>query len=381
MRRKICVITGSRADYGILVPVLKKIKADKRCRLYIIATGMHLMNEFGYTLKEIAKDGFNIYRNIDISYRQDTGHAMAESVGKAVSAFSKNFRKLKPDIILLLGDRGEMLAAAIAANYLNIVVAHIHGGEVSGHVDGLLRHAITKLAHIHFPASLAAGERIRKLGEEKKRIFVVGAPALDRILKEALPSKEQLYLKYGLDKNKPFMLLVQHPVSFETAKAAEQIGITLSALKQFKIPTVLIYPNADAGAREMIKVIKNFKEPFFKSLKSVPHRDYLGLMKYASLLIGNSSSGIIEAPSFKLAVVNIGSRQDRRERTCNVIDVPYRKEAIILGIKKSLYNRQYQNKLKKCRNPYGGGQASKRIAKVLTLIKLDSKLLEKKITY
>ncbi|MBP7088040.1 MAG: UDP-N-acetylglucosamine 2-epimerase (hydrolyzing) [Candidatus Omnitrophica bacterium] len=379
--RKICVITGTRAEYGILVPVLRKIKADRKCKLYIIATGMHLMKEFGYTYKEIKKDGFSIYEKIGISYRQDTGQAMAKSVGKAIVYFSDSFRKLKPDIVLILGDRGEMLAAAIAANYINIAVAHIHGGEVSGHVDGILRHAITKLAHIHFPASQDAYKRIRKLGEEKRRIFVVGAPALDRILKESLPSKEQLYLKYGLVKNRPFILLVQHPVSFEAAKAAEQMSITLSALKQFKIPTILIYPNADSGAREMIKVIKNFKEPFLRSFKSVPHRDYLGLMKYASLLIGNSSSGIIESPSFKLAVLNIGLRQEGRQRACNVIDVPHQKEAIISGIKRALYSRQYLEKLKKCRNPYGDGNSSERIIKILKSIKIDQKLLQKQITY
>ena len=200
MKQKICVITGTRADYGILYPVMKAIKASKDLELYVVATGMHLMPEFGYTLKEIEKDGFQVYKKVDSSYKEDTGEAMADSLGKTLSAFAKTFNSLKPSIVLVLGDRGEMLAAAVAANYLNIPVAHIHGGEVSGHVDGLLRHAITKLSHIHFPATEGSKKRIIKLGEESWRIFVAGAPALDRILNEKLPTAIELAKKYDIIK-------------------------------------------------------------------------------------------------------------------------------------------------------------------------------------
>jgi len=182
MSRKICVITGTRADYGILFPVMKAIESAAGLSLQVIVTSMHLMKEFGHTFKEIEKDGFKISAKVDISYQEDTGLAMADSVGRAVSGLAKEFDRLDPDIVVVLGDRGEMMAAAIAANYLNIPVAHIHGGEVSGHIDGVLRHAITKLAHIHFPVTKNAGERIIKLGESPNRVFVTGAPALDRIL-------------------------------------------------------------------------------------------------------------------------------------------------------------------------------------------------------
>jgi len=172
MKRKVCVITGTRADYGILNPVMHAIRNSKNLSLYIIATCMHLMREFGFTIREIERDGFNIYEGVDISYKEDSGEAMAYSIGKATCAFSRSLARLKPDIVIVLGDRGEMLAVAIASNYLGIPVAHIHGGEQSGHVDGILRHAITKLAHIHFPATESAKKRIIRLGEDPKKIFI-----------------------------------------------------------------------------------------------------------------------------------------------------------------------------------------------------------------
>lgn len=382
MKRKICVITGTRADYGIFSPVMKSIKSSNNLKLYIVATCMHLMKEFGYTVKEIEKDGFNVYEKVNISYKEDTGQAMAFSVGKAVSMFSKVFARLRPDFVLVLGDRGEMLAAAISANYANIPVAHLHGGEVSGHIDGILRHAITKLSHIHFPATESAKERILKLGEEKYRIFRVGAPAIDRILNEQLPNKGELSRKYKINDDEPLALLVQHPVSTENNNSGKQIKASLEAIKKLSLQTILIYPNADAGGRKMLCIIRQYKiYSFIKIFKSIPHKDYLGLMKMADVLIGNSSSGITEAPSFHLPVVNIGSRQKGRERSFNIIDAPHNKNAIIKAIKKALYDKNFKEEVKQCKNPYGDGHASKRIVNVLAHIKLDKKLLQKQITY
>jgi UDP-N-acetylglucosamine 2-epimerase (non-hydrolysing)/GDP/UDP-N,N'-diacetylbacillosamine 2-epimerase (hydrolysing) len=382
MKRKVCVITGTRADYGILSPVMKAITSSNSLKLYIVATCMHLMKEFGYTIKEIEKDGFNIYEKVNISYKKDTGQAMAFSVGKAVSMFSKVFARLHPDFVLVLGDRGEMLAATIAANYANIPVAHLHGGEVSGHIDGILRHAITKLSHIHFPATKNAKERILKLGEEKYRIFKVGAPSIDRILNEKLPDKEEQSRKYGIKDDEPLAILVQHPIAAESDKAGEQMRITLEAIKKLKLQTILIYPNADAGGRKMISIIRKYRiYSFIKTLKSIPHKDYLGLMKIARVLIGNSSSGIVEAPSFHLPVVNIGNRQKGRERSNNIIDVPHNKNAIIKAIKKALFDNHFRKQVKKCRNIYGDGHASERIVKTLSKIKTGDKLLQKQITY
>jgi len=382
MKRKICVITGTRADYGILNLVMKAIKNSHNLELYIIATCMHLMKEFGCTVKEIEKDGFNIYEKINISYRKDTGQAMAFSVGKAVSEFSISLDRLKPDVVVVLGDRGEMLAAAIAANYLNIPVAHIHGGEVSGHIDGLMRHAITKLSHVHFPATTKSAQRILRLGEEKWHIFVSGAPALDRILKKQVTKLSELVKKYKINKNQPLLLVAQHAVNAEALNAAGQMKVTLEAINNFKLQTIVIYPNADAGGRSIIKVIKKYiKHPFFKIFNNIPHKDYLGLLNIAAALIGNSSSGIVEAPSFKLPVINIGNRQKGRERSINVIDVPHDKNMIIKAIKKALFDKKFREQLKKCKNPYGDGHASERIVKILSSIKLGNRLLQKQITY
>lgn len=382
MKRKICVVTGSRADYGILYSVMKTIERSSGFKLYIIATCMHLMKEFGYTVKEIEKDGFHIYEKINISYREDSGEAIAGSIGKAVSKFSRAFYRLSPDIVVILGDRGEMLAASIAANYLNIPVAHIHGGEVSGHVDGLLRHAITKLSHIHFPATKKSADRIMNLGEESWRIFKAGAPALDRIKKARLPDKNKLFKKYNLAGNEHLIILVQHPVSSQVKDAGRQIKITLEALKTLKIQTLLIYPNADGGSRKMIEVIKKYESlSFIRSFKSIPHEDYLGLLKFASLLVGNSSSALIEAPSFGLPAINIGIRQEGREHGRNIINIGHDKRLIIKAVKKAIYNRRFKASVKRFKNLYGDGRACERIAKVLSRIKLDKRLLEKRITY
>jgi UDP-N-acetylglucosamine 2-epimerase (non-hydrolysing)/GDP/UDP-N,N'-diacetylbacillosamine 2-epimerase (hydrolysing) len=381
-KRKICFITGTRADFGIYSPVIRAVSDSKKLEAYIVATGMHLLPEFGNTYKEIEKEGFKIYEKVNIAYEGDTGKEMAESVGKAILGFTKTFAELKPQIVAVLGDRGEMLAAAVAANYQNIPVAHIHGGEVSGHVDGLLRHAITKLSHIHFAATKQAQERIIRLGEEPWRVTVSGAPALDRILKEKLPSKDELLKKYNLDRNKPIIILAEHPVLAESTEAGKQIEISLKAVTGFDVEIIVIYPNSDAGGKRMIKVINHCKNNKLKIVKSLPHKDFLGLLKIATVMVGNSSSGIIEAPSFKLPVVNVGSRQEGREHGRNVIDVGYSVDEIKRAINKIIScDKIFEKKLKGCNNPYGDGKASEKIVRTLETIKIDGKLINKKITY
>jgi len=382
LKRKICVVTGSRADYGILYPVMKAIDASKNLKLYVVATCMHLMKEFGYTVDDIVKDGFKVYRKVDISYRKDSGEAMADSVGRATSKFSEVFNQLNPDIIVVLGDRGEMLAATVAANYLNIPIAHIHGGELSGHIDGTLRHAITKMVHIHFPPTRKARERIIRLGEDPKKIFISGAPSLDRIFNGGLPDNSTLAKKYQLNLDQPFVLLVQHPVSDEIDNAGKRIRETLEVLKKLKLQTMIVYPNADAGGRRMIKVIREYNQwPLFSTFKNIEHKDYLGLLKITNLLVGNSSSGIIEAATFKVPVINIGHRQEGRERSSNVIDVESGQTKIAAAIRRALYDSDFRKKLHRCKNVYGNGRAASRIARVLSTIKLNKQLLNKQITY
>jgi UDP-hydrolysing UDP-N-acetyl-D-glucosamine 2-epimerase len=314
-------------------------------------------------------------------HTEDTGAAMVKSIGKCIQKMTGVLERIKPDFFVLLGDRAEMLAGAVAASYMGILIAHLHGGEVSGSVDDSVRHAITKLAQIHFPATRESAKRIIKMGEDPSRIFIVGAPTLDTILNEKLPERVELSKKYDLDLAKPILLVLQHPVVTEADEATHQIKETLDAIVELKHQTILIYPNADAGGRRMIKVIKKYERyPFIRSFKSISYTDYLGLMKVASVMVGNSSSGIIEAPSFHLPVVNIGTRQAGRERSTNVIDIGYDKEEIVEAVKKALDNK-FKAKVKKCKNPYGDGKTSQRIVKVLSEIEITPSLLQKKITY
>lgn len=376
------MVTGTRAEYGILKPVLKAINENPRLDLALVVTGMHLSKEFGYTIKEIRKDGFKIDAKVEMLHAEDTGAAMAKSIGKCIKKLTEALKWIKPDFLVLLGDRAEMLAGAVAASYMGIPIAHLHGGEVSGSVDDSVRHAITKLAHVHFPATRGSANRIIKMGEDPSRVFIVGAPALDTILNERLPKQTKLSKKYGLDLSKPILLVLQHPVVTEADEATDQMKETLDAIVELKHQTIIIYPNADAGGRRMIKVIKKYERyPFIKSFKSISCSDYLGLMKAASVMVGNSSSGIIEAPSFHLPVVNIGTRQKGRERSTNVIDVRHNKREIAKAIKKALYDKRFRANVKKCRNPYGDGKAGTRIAEALSKIKITPKLTQKRTVY
>ena len=380
--RKIAVITGTRAEYGILKSVLREIEASPKLNLSLIVIGMHLSTEFGYTVKEIEKDGFKIDARINVLHSEDTKGAMAKNIGKSLTRTANELEKTKPNFLLVLGDRSEMLVGAISATYMGIPVAHIHGGDISGNVDEPVRHAITKLAHVHFAATKESGERIIKMGEEPWRVHVVGAPGLDLILNAKIPEPRETATRYDLDVSKPVLLVLQHPVVTEADEAPAQIRETLEAIMELSCQTFMIYPNADAGGRRMIEVIKKYeKRPRIKTLRSVPREDFLGLMKLASVMVGNSSSGIIEAPSFGLPVVSIGTRQIGRQRAENVIDVNYDKEEIKKAVLKALCDEEFREKVKNCKNPYGDGKAGKRIAKILSEIEIDEKLLEKRMTY
>jgi len=382
--RKIAVVTGSRAEYGILYPVLKAVEAHPGLRLSLVVTGMHLSHEFGYTVQEIEKDGFEIEAKVDMLPSSDTLGAMAESVGVGIIGLAQTWEQLKPDIILVAADRVEPLAAAIAGAYISIPVAHIHGGDksIGGHADDSVRHAITKLAHIHFPATEKSAERIIKMGEDEWRVHTVGSPSLDIILNETLLPAETLAKELSIDLSQPLVLLIQHSVTTQVDEAPKQAKETLEAIVQIGYPTVLIYPNSDAGGRRMIEVIKEFeKYPFIKTFKSLPHKEYLSLMKVASVMVGNSSSGIIEAPSLGLPVVNIGIRQEGRERGKNVIEVEHNKQEIVNGIEKSLTDKGFLAEVKKCESPYGDGKTAPRIVEILSKVEITPQLLRKKITY
>lgn len=384
MKRKIAVVTGSRAEYGILYPVLKAIEARTELGLHLVVTGMHLSHEFGHTIDDIEKDGFKICTKVDMLIAGDSLEAMAKAVGIGIIGLAQTWGQAKPDVIVVCGDRVEPLAAAIAGAYMNIPIAHVHSGDsaIGSNIDDANRFAITKFAHIHFPATKQSAERIKKLGEDEWRIHTVGSPALDVILNKRLIPARQLAKKFELDLSQPLLLVVQHPVTTQTTQAAAQMRETLEAVVKLGYPTMLLYPNSDAGGRAMIEVIKEYeKYPFIRVFKSLPRQEYLGLMKTAAVMVGNSSSGIIEAPSFGLPAVNIGIRQQGRERGDNVIDVDHDKQAVVRAIKKALSDEKFRLMVKKGKNPYGDGLASRRIAEVLAKIEITPELLQKKITY
>jgi UDP-N-acetylglucosamine 2-epimerase (non-hydrolysing)/GDP/UDP-N,N'-diacetylbacillosamine 2-epimerase (hydrolysing) len=381
--RSVTVVTGTRAEFGILTPILVEIMRSKDLELHIIATGMHLSEVHGYTLKDIERSGFRVDEVVDMSPCDDSEASMAKALGKGIIGVTEAFERINPDIVLVLGDRSEAFAGAIAGAYTNRVVVHVHGGEVTkGCIDESIRHAVTKLAHVHFPATRDGAERIIKLGERRANVHVVGAPALDVILNVAKSTPEEVAKELGLDLTKPIILAVQHPVTTQADEAADQMRVTLAALVALHEQTVLLYPNNDAGGIRMIKVIErsNFP-PYIRTYPSLPQKQYLGLMATAAVMVGNSSSGIIEAPSFGLPFVNIGMRQEGRLRGDNVIDVPHDRDAIVEAVRKALHDKAFREKVSKRRNPWGDGKAAKRIVKLLSELEITEELLQKQITY
>jgi UDP-hydrolysing UDP-N-acetyl-D-glucosamine 2-epimerase len=378
LKRKVLYISGTRADYGLMQYTLQEIEKRNNLKLEIVATGMHMMAEFGYTVDLIERDGFKVHKVNEV-YEADRKASMVKFIGNFIRSLTCTIDEIRPDIILLLGDRAEMLAGAIVGAYLSIPVAHLHGGELSSTVDDLARNAITKLAHIHFPATMKSAERIKNMRENPERIFVVGAPGLDSIKHEIALESKDLAKKYGIDLNTPVLLVIQHPVTLEEERSDKQMSETLEAISDLKYNTIVIYPNADAGGRRMIEVIKKYQNrSYLKVFKNIPRGDYLGLMKISSAIIGNSSSGVIEAPSFFLPTVNIGTRQRGRERGSNVIDVGYNKDEIKSAIIKALYDDDFKKMTRGSNNPYGDGNAGERIANILSKIKIDDNLLQKR---
>ncbi len=376
-KRKILYLSGTRADFGLMSSVLNLIDKHPGLNLSIYATGMHLAPEFGSTVKEVKK-AFpqTSIINAGFSKTASTADFIAVLTPKLVTRIKKD----RPDLVIVLGDRSEMLLMAMVCSYLRIPVAHIHGGDKTTTIDENVRHSITKLSHLHFAATKDAAERAKKLGEESWRIIQSGAPSIDTILNRKLPAREDVY-KF-LDIKQGFILLLQHPVSDQIGKAGVQMEETIRAVKSFNFPAVTIYPNADEGGFEIIKAIEAQRSnPNFKIFPSVNYGMFLGLVRECLVWVGNSSGGIIESASFHTPVVNVGDRQKGRPQSGNVLNVGYNKSEIIKAIEKSLLDKEYLNKVSRVKNIWGDGKAAERIVKILSEIKMDDKLLNKQITY
>jgi UDP-hydrolysing UDP-N-acetyl-D-glucosamine 2-epimerase len=289
-------------------------------------------------------------------------------------------QRIKPDFILLAGDRGEQLMGAIAGLHMGIPVAHIQAGELSGNVDGIVRHAITKLAHIHFAANEQFAERVRRLGEHDFRIFVTGAPLVDELTAGLVTTETDLRLRYRLKENERLILTVQHPLTEEESQAGDQVSETINALTEINWPTIFVYPNGDAGSELIRSRLVKLKRPHIRLFRNLPRQDYLGLMKMADVVVGNSSSGIMEAPSFGKPAVNIGRRQNGRPQALNVVNAGNCKDEIVTAVRVAT-SPEFVAKARLASNPYGDGTASGKIIKVLKEIEINARLLNKEMAY
>ncbi len=382
-RRKIGVVTTSRADFGLLRGLMKEIEADPALRLQVVASGMHLSRRFGQTWREIEAEGIHIDRKVQIGLSGHSSIANLNSISKGLNGFGKAFGELKPEIVVLLGDRFELLAPAIAALMLQIPIAHIHGGEVTeGAIDDSVRHAITKMASLHFPATEIYRQRIVQLGEDPARIFNFGAPGLDQIYRSPILSRSQLEDELGFSLQGPVSLVTYHPVTRDLHGVIGQVRCLVAAIKKSGIKAVFTMANADTQGILINEKLENAcaeNSTQFKWTPHLGHRRYLSCLAHFEVMVGNSSSGLTEAPSFQLPVVNIGDRQRGRVRAPNVIDVECNQAAIEKGIKKAVSTR-FRTSLRGMRNPYdryGDGRTSERIRDVLRDVQLTEDLLKK----
>ena len=378
--RKICVVTSTRAEYGLLYWLLKEIEADSELKLQLIVTGMHLSPEFGLTYKEIEKE-FKIDKKIEILSGSHTSLDICAEMARVYEKFASALAELKPDILVLLGDRYEIFGVAGVASIMQIPMAHIHGGETTqGAFDEAFRHSITKMSHIHFAATNEYANRIVQLGEESSRVFNVGGPGIENIKKLNLLSKEEFEKSIKFKLAKKNILITFHPVTLENSSAREQFNELLNALDELEETNfIFTKANSDTDGDVINKMIDEYvsenpqKAVAFASLGQLR---YLSAIKFVDIVLGNSSSGLLEVPSFKKATINIGDRQKGRARASSVIDVRPVKEEILAAIKRA-YSKEFEQTLKDTINPYDGGNPSKKMVKILKEIKLDG-ILKKK---
>jgi len=378
--RTIGVVTVARSDYGIYLPILRAIEADAELNLHLIVSGTHLSSDFGMTVDAIEADGFHVSQRVEMSLSSDTPESVAKSMGLGVGGFAQAYAGAQPDLLLVLGDRFEMHAAALAALPFKIPVAHIHGGEITeGAIDDALRHSMTKLSHLHFVSTAEYGRRVEQLGEESWRITVCGAPSLDNLRSIELLDRNELESLLGLSLDPPPLLVTYQPVTLEYEQTNWQVQELLDALAQGGCPILFTSPNSDTHGHVIKEMISEFvkRNPAAYLVNNLGTQNYFSLMAMAAAMVGNSSSGIIEAASFCLPVVNIGSRQKGRLRTGNIIDVGYGKDEISEGIQKAL-SAEFRDRVAGITTPYGDGHAAEIIVGALKAVDLNDRLVTKR---
>ena len=373
--RRICVVTGSRAEYGLLQGLIKEIQDAQDLELQLVVAGMHLSPEFGLTYREIEKDGFEIDRKVDMGLTSDTSVGIANSIGLGTIGFGEAFHALKPDLLVLLGDRFELLAAASAALVALIPIAHIHGGELTeGAYDDAIRHSITKMAHLHFTASEVYSSRVIQLGEQPKKVFCVGALGIDNIVRLPLLKKDEVEKYIGLSLKGKSLLVTWHPETLNPKSTYEEFQNLLDVLQNYEsINIVFTKSNADNDGSRINQMIDEFVLKYPENVvvhTSLGQLRYLSTLKYVSGVVGNSSSGIIEAPSLQKGTVNIGNRQLGRLRAASVIDCRPDVQSIKNALD-TLFSSQFQSSLPKVSSPYGGSDVARKIAYILKNCSLD----------
>ena len=376
-KRKICIVTGSRAEYGLLYWLIKEVNVDQNLELQLIATGMHLSVEFGLTYKEIEKD-FKINKKIDMHLSSDTTVGISRSMGIAQKSFSEAYNQLKPDIIVVLGDRYEIFSAASAAMVSRIPIAHIHGGEATeGSIDEAIRHCITKMSHLHFTAAEEYSKRVIQLGEHPSKVFKVGGMGIENIKRLKLLSKENLEKKIDFKLNIKNILISFHPVTLEKDTSKKQFLEILEAIDDLKDTNIILTKtNSDMDGKIINSMIDKYvakNRDKSISITSMGQLNFLSALQHIDFIIGNSSSGLLEAPTFKIGTINIGDRQKGRIKAKSVIDCSPNKKSIKDAIKK-VYSTEFQNLLKNVKNPYGDGCPSQTIVKILNSVSLDDLL-------
>ena len=378
--REIAAVTVARSDLGIYLPLMKAIDGHQSLRLRVVASGTHLSPAHGATVCDIERAGFEVFERVESLVASDTPEGVAKSIGLGVIGFAQLFSRYKPDMLVLLGDRFDMLPAGLAALPYRIPVAHLHGGEVTeGVIDEAIRHSLSKISHLHFVSTEEHAARLRQLGEEDWRITISGALALDAIGRMNLMTKEELRQTFDLDFSSPTLLVTYHPVTLEVEDTERHITALLEALSKLGLPCLFTSPNSDTGSQIIIEKVESYcrTHPQSHAIKNAGQRGYWSVMNAAAAMVGNSSSGIIESPSFGLPVVNIGSRQRGRMQTRNVINCGYHTDEIVDAIRRAI-DGEFHAGLQGLTNPYGDGQAAGRITTVLASIGLDQRLIQKR---
>lgn len=380
-QRQIAVLTVGRSDFGRYRPILRTLQNDPSVRLRLLVSGAHFAPAFGETWHEIVESGFSFEPGLEMTLAADTPAAVGKSIGAGTAALAQAFAQDRPDLLVLLGDRYEMLAGANAALGFNLPVAHLHGGAVTeGAIDELVRHALTKMSHYHLVSTEEYAARVRQMGEEDWRVHVTGAPGLDELSSHASLDRDAIAARLNLDLRPGFLLVSYHPVTVEPGQASAQMAALLRVLADQALPVVLTYPNADPGSRDIINAIEMFAAAHPERVRAVHNAGttlYTSLMAHAAAMVGNSSSGLVEAPTFRLPTINIGTRQDGKIKAANVIDCGYDGPAIKAALDQAL-SPGFRASLADLVNPYGDGRAGPRIAAILSGLTLDSRLLRKK---